>query len=96
MSVEWWKISFLIAVLAAGGCRREDVKEFTQAIPGLDRERATLIAKTLSEYTGIVKDELKFDLDAGTLSIRYDSMCLAKENIRQAIEGKIHEVLSRH
>lgn len=96
MKFEWWKVSFLVALLALGGCRREDVKEFTQKIPNLDRDKVNVIVKTLSKSSGIIKDSMKFNLEEGTISIRYDSMSLAKENIRQAIEGKIHEILPRN
>lgn len=86
----------LITLVALGGCRREDIKEFTQKIPNLDQERVELIKKTLNEQTGILVNELKAKIEEGVITIKYDSMSLAKENIRQAIEGKINEVLPRN
>lgn len=86
----------LIALVALGGCRREDVKEFSQKIPNLDREKMELITKTLSEQTGVLASELKGKIEEGIITIKYDSMSLAKENIRQAIEGKINEILPRN
>lgn len=86
----------LIALVALSGCRREDVKEFSQKIPNLDREKMELITKTLSEQTGVLASELKGKIEEGIITIKYDSMSLAKENIRQAIEGKINEILPRN
>lgn len=86
----------LIALVALGGCRREDIKEFTQKIPNLDQEKVSAVVKTLSEQTGVLVDKLKWNVAEELVTIKYDSMSLAKENIRQAIEGKIHEVLPRN
>ncbi|MBR2983203.1 MAG: hypothetical protein IKC80_08225 [Kiritimatiellae bacterium] len=78
----------LSAALALAGCRREDVRAFTLEIPGLNPSNRVLIVEALSKYNGVRKDSYRWDFDAKTLSLEYDSMQIAKENIRQAIEAK--------
>ena len=74
-----------IALLAAAGCRRTDVRDFTVSIPEMTPTDAPAIAGALSQYAGIDKASLKFDTAAKTLSLRYDSMQLAKKNIELSI-----------
>jgi hypothetical protein len=82
----------LTAVLVLAGCRREDVREFTLTIPSLHSTNQATIAEALARYNGIRKDSYKWDLSAKTLTLSYDSMQIAKENIRQAIEARNIEV----
>jgi hypothetical protein len=78
----------LVALTVLAGCRREDVREFTLTIPDLCASNQTQIAEALGKYNGIVKGSLKWDFSGRTLSLKYDSMQIAKENIRQAIEDR--------
>jgi hypothetical protein len=80
----------LISILA--GCRREDVREFTVSIPGLTESNRTAVVAALAKYNGIEKDSFKWDFSAKTLTLRYDSMQIAKTNIRMAIAEKGIEV----
>lgn len=86
----------MLAALAAfsvlAGCRREDVREFTLTVPGLHATNQAVIVEALAKYNGVRKDSYKWDLEAKTLTLSYDSMQIAKENIRQAIEAKNLEV----
>ena len=77
-----------IAVLAASGCRREDIREMTVTIPGLAESNKAAIVAALAKYNGIQKDSYQWDLNAGTLKLRYDSMQIAQANIRYAIDEK--------
>ncbi len=74
-----------IALLAAAGCRRTDVRDFTVSIPEMTPADAPAIAGALSQYAGVEKASLKFDQSAKTLTLRYDSMQLAKKNIELSI-----------
>ena len=76
----------LVALLS--GCRREDVREFTVSIPGLTEANQAQVVEALSKYEGIKKDSYEWDFAAKTLSLRYDSMQIAKTNIRMAIADK--------
>lgn len=78
----------LVALTVLSGCRREDVREFTLTVPDLCASNRTQIAEALGKYNGIVKGSLKWNFDEKTISLKYDSMQIAKENIRQAIEDK--------
>ena len=80
----------VIAVLFAlfSGCRREDVREFTVSIPDLTEANKAQVVEALAKYNGVRKDSYAWDMAAKTLTLRYDSMQVAKENIRQAIEAK--------
>ena len=77
-----------LAVLTLAGCRREDVREFTLEIPSLNSSNQAVVVEALAKYNGIRKDSYRWDLDAKTLTLEYDSMQIAKENIRQAVEAK--------
>jgi hypothetical protein len=81
-------IAAVAAVTVLAGCRREDVREFTLAIPGLCATNQAPIVEALSKYNGVRKDSFRWDFEAKTLTLSYDSMQIAKENIRQAIEEK--------
>ena len=74
--------------LALAGCRREDVRDFTVTIPDLTEANKAQVVEALAKYNGVQKDSYQWDLAKKTLSLRYDSMQVAKENIRQAIEAK--------
>ena len=80
-------LSAIIAI-ALAGCRREDVREFTVSIPGLTETNQAQVVEALAKYNGILKDSYVWNLNAKTLTLRYDSMQIAKTNIRMAIEAK--------
>lgn len=77
-----------LAVVMLAGCRREDVREFKLEIPTLNASNQAAVVEALAKYNGIRKDSYQWDLEAKTLTLKYDSMQIAKENIRQAIEAK--------
>jgi hypothetical protein len=70
------------------GCRREDIREFELVIDDLSQERKAQVQSALSRFAGIDESSYVFDFDKKTLFLKYDSMQLAKENIRQALEEK--------
>ena len=78
----------LVALCAVGGCRRSDVREFTVELPGLTAANKAQVVEALAKYNGVQKDSYQWDFAKKTLTLRYDSMQIAKENIRQAIEAK--------
>ena len=76
----------LAAALASlAGCRRADIRDYTIEIPGLTAENQPRAAKALAEQSGIVADSLKWDLANKTLTLKYDSMQVAKKNLELAI-----------
>lgn len=77
-----------LALAVFCGCRREDVRDFTVTIPDLSEANKAKVVEALAKYNGVQKDSLVWDLEKKTLNLRYDSMQIAKENIRQAIEAK--------
>ena len=46
------------------------------------------IVEALAKYNGVEKDSYKWDMNAKTLTLRYDSMQIAQANIRYAIDEK--------
>ena len=78
----------LAAIGTLGGCRRTDVREFTVEIPGLTEAKKADVTAALAKYDGIKKDSYVWDLEKKTLTLKYDSMKVARENVRQAIEAK--------
>ena len=82
----------LAAALLSGaafvGCTREDIREMTVVMPGLKAAEQPLVLEAIAKYNGIDKNSYKWDLAAGTLTLRYDSMQVAQSNIRYAIEER--------
>ena len=70
------------------GCRREDVREMTVSLPALTEADKAKVVEALQKYGGIQKDSYVWDLNAKTLTLKYDSMQIAQTNIRMAIEEK--------
>ena len=95
----------LLALFAAAGCRREDIREFDVEIPGLEQPMADTVKSAFfipdtrrgamggRWYDGIFVDELKFDFDRHVVRVRYDSMKIAQTNIRMLIEAKGFKVI---
>ena len=79
-------LTFSLILLSS--CRREDVREMTVTSPGLAESNKATIVAALAKYNGIQKDSYQWDLKAGTLKLRYDSMQIAQANIRYAIDEK--------
>lgn len=83
------KLMLSAAILAVIlGCRREDVRDYTIEIPELTDANKAQVVEALAKYAGIKKDSFKWDMAAKTLTLKYDSMAIAKTNIRMAIEEK--------
>ena len=85
-------ITVLILSAALLGCRREDIRSFTVSIPGLTEQNKTTVTAALSKYNGIDKTSYQWDMNAKTLTLKYDSMQIAQTNIRMAIADKGIEV----
>ena len=81
-------LAALTALTALTGCRREDVREMTVSMPGLTEADKAKIVEALAKYNGVEKDSYKWDMNAKTLTLRYDSMQIAQANIRYAIDEK--------
>ena len=77
-----------LSLLLACGCRREDVREMTVSLPGLTEADKAKVVEALAKYNGVEKDSYKWDMNAKTLTLRYDSMQIAQANIRYAIDEK--------
>ena len=73
------------AICLAVGCSRTDVREFEVSIPAMTAESEPAIRQSLASFGGVEKTSLKFDQKAKKLTLRYDSMQLAKKNIEMAI-----------
>ena len=86
------KMSFLVSlslfVLLSPGCRREDVREMTVAMPSLTEADKPKVEAALSRYNGVRKDSYRWDMAAKTLTMSYDSMQVAQANVRYAIDEK--------
>ena len=74
--------------LLLSGCRREDVREMTVSMPGLTEADKATVVEALQKYNGIQKDSYVWDMNAKTLTLRYDSMQIAQANVRYAIDEK--------
>ena len=81
-------LTALTALTVLTGCRREDVREMTVSMPGLTEADKAKVVEALAKYNGVEKDSYKWDMNAKTLTLRYDSMQIAQANIRYAIDEK--------
>lgn len=77
-------ICTLIALVLVG-CRRVDERDFVVSIPSMTEADAAVVTDALKGYAGIDKSSLVFDYTKKTLTLRYDSMQLAKKNIEMSI-----------
>ena len=84
-------ITFLIlhsSLFILCGCRREDVREMTVSMPSLTEADKAKVVEALAKYNGVDKSSYTWDMNAKTLTLRYDSMQIAQANIRYAIDEK--------
>ena len=81
-------IPLALSLLLVCGCRREDVREMTVSMPGLTEANKSKVVEALAKYNGVRKDSYVWDMNAKTLTLRYDSMQIAQANIRYAIDEK--------
>lgn len=81
-------VSLAFLALFMAGCRRVDERTFTVVIPALKEADKAPIVEALAKYGGIDKGSYVWDFEKKTLTLRYDSMQIAKTNIRMAIEEK--------
>ena len=81
------KRMFLVGavVLALAGCRRTDVRDFAIELPEVTQDDMQAVAAALAPYGGVDKGSLQFDAANRRLTLRYDSMQIAKKNIEMAI-----------
>lgn len=78
----------MLSFLLLAGCRREDIREMTVAMPGLMERHRSEIEKTLARYEGVDLGSFVWDFRRKTLTLKYDSMKIAQSNIRYAIDEK--------
>ncbi|MGN0846683.1 MAG: hypothetical protein ACI4RA_04780 [Kiritimatiellia bacterium] len=75
----------LVLVLALAGCRRTDVRTFTIDVPKATEADVPALVASLAPYGGVEKASIAFDAAAHKLTLKYDSMQIAKKNIEMAI-----------
>ena len=77
------------ALLAAAGCRQQDVRDFSVSLPAMNEANAAEIEKdvraALAMYRGVDKSTLACDAAARQVDMKYDSMQVAQKNIEFAI-----------
>ena len=69
-----------IGLVLLTGCRREDVRVFEE--PGVAMSEAQ-VRKALGAFAGVKLNTLK--VEGGKVHVEYDSMQLAKENMRRVL-----------
>ncbi len=75
-----------VGALALAGCRLSDVREFTVRAPGVKNEACVQrVAQALAALGSVDMGALRFDLQTGTIFIRYESMNVGRKNIEHAI-----------
>ncbi len=79
-------IALSIVLACTGGCRREDIREFSVEMPVLTAADQPKVVAALAPYGGVDKSSYRWDMAKKTLTLKYDSMQIARTNIRMAIE----------
>ena len=83
------RLCFLLMFLAlgmAGACRQTDIRTVAFAVPQVTNAACEArVRAALQRLKGIDHPAMVFDLAAGTVTIRYDSMVLANKNIEHVI-----------
>ena len=74
-----------LLILSLTGCRRADVRNFAVDVPEATQADFSAIAAALAPYGGVDKTSLAFDGENHRLTLKYDSMQIAKKNIEMAI-----------
>lgn len=85
MSFKWLGL-FPLMLVSLAGCRLEDKRDFTLHLEPSEKIERKAIDDVLKDLCGITYDTLEIDREKGTVKLEYDSMLIAKENIRQAFE----------
>ena len=88
MKIRYLVIAAISLTAVFCGCRRSDVREFTVELPTLSEANKADVVAALAKYDGVRKDSYVWDFAKKTLTLKYDSMKIARENVRQAIEAK--------
>lgn len=71
--------------LVCAGCRRTDVRDFAVDVPGMAEADLPQVVAALSPYMGVERSSIRFDAAAHRITLKYDSMQIAKKNIEMAI-----------
>lgn len=80
-------LALAVCLAACGGCRRTDVRTFAVAVPGLTEADLPAVTAALAPYGGVEPGSVAFDAAVGGVTLRYDSMKIAKKNIEMALAG---------
>ena len=79
-------IAWSVLGLTASGCRLSDKRTFVVEAPAVTNAAcAQRVAQALSALDGVEMKTLVFDLEAGAVTVTYESMKLGKKNIEHAI-----------
>ena len=74
----------VVAILVAG-CRRTDVRDFQVDLPEMSAADLPAARAALAPYGGVDQKSLVFDEKSHRLTMKYDSMMIAKKNIEMAL-----------
>ena len=78
-------LALVAAAVLFAGCRRADVREFAVSIPEMVESDRAAIEGALRMYGGVDHGSYSFDFEKKVLTLRYDSMQIAKKNIEMAV-----------
>ena len=83
------KIGVLVALLlllSGGACRKTDFKKVEISVPGMKNEACVqLITDAIRKQPGVISVET--DLEAGKVTVTYNSMLVARKNLEFAVAG---------
>lgn len=76
----------LLGAALLAGCRQVDIRTVTFQVPQVFNQACEQrVRQALRDLKGIDHESMAFDLVAGTVVIKYDSMLLANKNIEHKV-----------
>ena len=79
-------LTWIVFLGLLAGCRMADIRTTEVLTPTVRNEAAAEhVRQALRPLRGVDHDKLVFDFDAGTVSVTYDSMQVARKNIELSI-----------
>jgi len=83
-------------LLGGTGCRRYDWRTLTIQVPDMRGETcARIVQQALADFPGLKQDSLTVDLEAGTVTLTYNSLLAADKNAEYRVADAGFAVVSQ-
>jgi len=84
--MKWSLLRLCLVVALCASCRKQDLRTFTIHIPDMKNQAcSSIIVNALMREQTIRGDDIKVDLAAQTVTVKYDSLQRAQKNLVFAV-----------